>query len=54
MFAFQATGKLYLGILLPGWRISSAGIAEKYERMTVQGFQLGRLQSAARGTSLAS
>jgi hypothetical protein len=53
LFAFQARGKLYLGILLPGRRISSLGLAESYERMTVQGFQLGRLQSAGRGTSLA-
>jgi hypothetical protein len=55
LFAFQARGKLYLGILLPGRRLSPLGLAENYERMTVQGFHLGRLQSAGRGTtSLAS
>jgi hypothetical protein len=52
LFAFQARGKLYLGILLPGRRLSSLGLAESYERMTLQGFQLGRLQSG-RGSSLA-
>jgi hypothetical protein len=46
LFAFQATAKLYVAILLPGIEISTLSLAEKYERMTGLGFALNRLQSS--------
>lgn len=53
LFALQATAKLYLGILLPGIRISASSLADNYERMTGLGFILGRLQSTQQKSSLA-
>ena len=34
LFALQATAKLYIGILLPGMRVSALALADSYERMT--------------------
>jgi len=48
LYAFQAKGKLYIGILLPGTRISPSALVENYERMTGLVFQLSRLEYAAR------
>ena len=45
LFAFQATAKLYVGILLPSLPVPSLSLAERYERMTGLGFALNRLQS---------
>ena len=53
LFAFQATAKLYIGILLPGMEISSLSLAESYERMTGLGFALTRLQSSGQKATLA-
>jgi len=54
LYAFQALVKLYLAILLPGARISAAGLAEDYERMTRVVFLLSRLQHPSRQESAAS
>jgi hypothetical protein len=40
-YAFQAIPKLYLAMLFPGRRISSARVAESYEQMTRQVVLLG-------------
>jgi len=40
-YAFQAIPKLYLAILFPGRRFSSARVAESYEQMTRQVVLLG-------------
>jgi hypothetical protein len=53
LFALQATAKLYIGILLPGMRVSALSLADSYERMTGLGFLLGRLQSSERNPPLA-
>jgi hypothetical protein len=53
LFAFQATAKLYVGILLPGMRVSAISLADSYERMTGLGFLVGRLQSSDRKAHLA-
>jgi hypothetical protein len=44
IFAFQARAKLYIAVILPGLRISAAGLPESYERMTGMVLLLGRLQ----------
>jgi len=54
LYAFQATAKLYVGIMFPGARISTNGLAENYESMTRLVFLLGRLQSPQREVSIAS
>jgi hypothetical protein len=53
LFAFQATARLYIGIVLPGMRISALSMAESYESMTRLGFLLNRLQSSDRKASIA-
>jgi len=53
MFALQARAKLYVGILLPGMKISPAGLPESYERLTGMVLLLGRLQHPSRGASAA-
>ena len=53
LYAFQALVKLYVAILLPGARVSAAGLAENYERMTHVVFLLGRLQHPSRQGSVA-
>ena len=53
MFALQARAKLYVGILLPGVRLSPAGLPESYERMTGIVLRLGRLQQPKRAISIA-
>lgn len=46
LFAFRATAKLYIGIMLPNLKVSAPSLAESYERMTGLGFALSRLQSS--------
>ena len=53
IYALRAISRLYLGIIFPGSDISTAGLAESYERMTRTVFQLTRLQKVGR-ESLAS
>jgi len=53
LFAFQATAKLYMGILFPHVQVSALSLAESYERMTGLGFALNRLQSSNPKTTLA-
>jgi hypothetical protein len=53
LYALQAIPKLYLGMILPGSRISPVGIAESYEQMTRQVVMLGCLQYPTRGVSAA-
>jgi hypothetical protein len=53
LYALQAIPKLYLGMVLPGARISAAGIAERYEQMTRLVVLLGCLQYPTRGVSAA-
>ena len=53
LFAFQATAKLYIGILLPQVPVSALSLAESYERMTGLGFALHRLQSSNPRSTLA-
>jgi hypothetical protein len=45
--------RLYVGMVLPGARISPVSVAERYEQMTRQVVMLGRLQSPVRGISSA-
>jgi hypothetical protein len=54
LYSFQAIARLYMGIVLPGVRISTVGLAESYERMTGLVFLLNRLQSSNRRISAAS
>jgi len=51
-FAFHALARLYLGMVLPGTRVSSVRIAESYEQMTRRVVMLG-LQYPTRGVSAA-
>jgi hypothetical protein len=53
LYALQAIPKLYLGMALPGARISAVGIAERYEQMTRLVVLLGCLQYPTRGVSAA-
>jgi hypothetical protein len=53
LYAFHAMAKLYLGMIVPGARISPARVAEGYEQMTRLVIRLGCLQPAARGVSVA-
>jgi hypothetical protein len=54
LYAFHARGRIYLGILLPGVRLSPVSFAESYERMTGLVIQLGRLQYPATGARVAA
>jgi hypothetical protein len=49
LYALQAIPRLYLGMVLPGARISAVGIAERYEQMTRLVVLLGCLQYPTRG-----
>jgi hypothetical protein len=53
LYALQAIPRLYLGMILPGGRISSVRIAESYEQMTRLVVLLGCLQYPTRGVSAA-
>jgi len=53
LYALHAIPRLYLGMILPGSRISSVGVAERYEQMTRQVVLLGCLQYPTRGVSAA-
>jgi hypothetical protein len=53
LYALQAIPRLYLGMVLPGARISPVGIAERYEQMTRLVVLLGCLQYPTRGVSAA-
>ena len=53
LYALQAIPRLYLGMILPGVRISPVGIAERYEQMTRLVVLLGCLQYPTRGVSAA-
>src|SRR5580704_16426447 len=53
LYALQAIPRLYLGMVLPGTRISAVGIAERYEQMTRLVVLLGCLQYPTRGVSAA-
>jgi hypothetical protein len=53
LYALKAIPKLYLGMALPGARISAVGIAERYEQMTRLVVLLGCLQYPTRGVSAA-
>ena len=50
LFAFRATAKLYIGIMLPNLQVSALSLAESYERMTGLGFALTRLQSSQKAS----
>ncbi len=52
-YAFQALARLYVGMLLPGVRVSPVRIAESYEQMTRLVVLLGCLQYPTRGVSAA-
>jgi hypothetical protein len=53
LYAFQTIARLYLGMILPGARISPVRIAESYEQMTRLVVLLGCLQYPTRGVSAA-
>lgn len=52
-YAFHALARLYLGMILPGTRVSPVRIAESYEQMTRLVVLLGCLQYPTRGVSAA-
>jgi hypothetical protein len=54
LYSLRAMPKLYLGILLPGVRMSPADVADRYERVTGLVVLLGRLQYPARGAGLSA
>jgi hypothetical protein len=51
LYAFHAIAKLYLGLVLPGPRVSPARIAESYELMTRLVVMLGVFQHAPQGVA---
>jgi len=51
LYAFQATAKLYLAILVPGTNISPVRITENYERMTRLVVLLGCLRYPTNGVA---
>jgi len=51
LYALHAIPRLYLGMILPGSRISSVRIAERYEQMTRLVVLLGCLQYPTQGVS---
>jgi hypothetical protein len=53
LYALHAIPRLYLGMVVPGARISPVLIAERYEQMTRQVVLLGCLQYPTRGISAA-
>ena len=53
LYALHAIPQLYLGMILPGARISPVRIAESYEQMTRLMVLLGCLQYPTRGVSAA-
>jgi hypothetical protein len=53
LYALHAIPRLYLGMILPGSRISPARIAESYEQMTRLVVLLGCLQYPTQGVSAA-
>jgi hypothetical protein len=53
LYALHAIPRLYLGMILPGSRISPVRIAERYEQMTRLVVLLGCLQYPTRGISAA-
>jgi hypothetical protein len=53
LYALHAIPRLYIGMVLPGARISPVRIAERYEQMTRQVVLLGCLQYPTRGISAA-
>ena len=53
LYALQAIPRLYLGMVMPGARISPGHIAERYEQMSRQVVLLGCLQYPTRGVSAA-
>jgi hypothetical protein len=53
LYAFHAMAKLYLGLVLPGPRVSPARIAESYEQMTRLVVMLGVFQQAPHGVAAA-
>jgi len=53
LYALHAIPRLYLGMLLPGARISTGRIAERYEQMSRLVVLLGCLQYPTRGVSAA-
>jgi hypothetical protein len=53
LYALHVIPRLYLGMILPGARISPVGVAERYEQMTRLVVLLGCLQYPTRGISAA-
>jgi hypothetical protein len=53
LFAFQATSKLYLGMVFPALHVSAGSIPASYERITGIGMTLGRLQHSPQQTPAA-
>jgi hypothetical protein len=51
LYAFHALAKLYLGLVLPGSRVSPARIAESYEQMTRLVVMLGVFQQGSQGVA---
>ena len=52
LYALKTISRLYLGIIFPGWTISSQPVAESYEQVTRQVVRLG-LQYPLQGVSAA-
>jgi hypothetical protein len=53
LYAFHVMARLYLGMILPGARISPVRVAEPYEQMTRLVVLLECLQYSTRGVSAA-
>jgi hypothetical protein len=51
LYAFPTVAKLYVGVILPGVRLSPVGLAENYEQLTGQVRSLGRLEYQTRATA---
>lgn len=53
-FAMLALGKLYVGVLLPGARISPASVADMYQQLSTSLTHLGRVQFPSRGARISA
>lgn len=51
LFSLQAIAKLYVGMILPGVRLTPVGLAENYEQLTGQVRVLSRLEYRVREVS---
>jgi hypothetical protein len=53
-YAVLALAQLYVGVLLPGSRITAAGIADQYQQLSGALTQMGRLQYPSRGARISA